>query len=219
MFSTADIIYFVIAIISFILSLFLLRNKDLPIYLKSFAPFIFIDTAISFLTTYLAYQSINTISIANILSTAEFCFYIWVIRCIIHNVLIKKISLLLIIIYPFLVFVNLAFIQGFNNFHSITYSISCLFIVFLSVYYFFELFQAQYSVQLVKEPAFWICTSLLFYYCVSFPLYVLINFMKNFPPNLGNLIGLITSILNIILFSLFSIAFLCKIQIRKSSLL
>jgi hypothetical protein len=192
-------------------------NKESPLYLKAFLPFLALDTLVSLFTSYLSHKLVNTIPIMNLLTTIEFSFYIWVLKEIIKAPLIKKISLVLLIGFPGLVTLNLFFIQGFNNFHSLTYSLGCLIIIFLSIYYFFELFQTQYAIRLVADPSFWIASALLFFYIVSFPLYVCINFMKSFPASLGNLIGIILSIMNFILYSLFCIAFICKIQIRKSS--
>ena len=217
MFSIADIIYYLIASIAFILSVILNLKKEPLFYLKAFTPFLAIDTLVSLLTTYLAYKSINTIWIVNLLSLFEFCFYIWVIRAIIKSVRIKKVALILLISFPLLTLLNFLFLQGIANFHSITYSLGCLIIIFLSIYYFFELFRTQHSVRLVSDSGFWICSALLFFYSVSFPLFVSANFMKSFPQKLGSLIAFILSTLNFILYSLFCIAFLCKITIRKSS--
>ena len=211
----SDSIYYVTALISFILSSLLLFKKNISLYLKAFAPFIAIDILVSLLTIYMAKKAIHTIPIANALSTFEFCFYIWVFKCIINTLFIKRVCSILLISFPIAVMINVFLIQGFDNFHSLTYSIGCLILIFLSIYYFFELFQTQHAISLAKEPGFWIVSGLLFYYSVSFPLYVSVNLMKNFPIALGNVFGIVCSLMNFILYSLFCIAFICKIQIRK----
>ena len=210
-----DTIYYITAIITFVFSSLLFLKKSEPLYLKLFSPFTGIDTLVSLLTTYLARKSIHTLPIVNALTTFEFCFYIWVLRCIINNLFIKKLSLIFLIGFPIAVVINVFLIQGFNNFHTLTYSIGCLIVISLYIYYFFELFQTQYAIRLAKEPGFWIACALLFYYSVSFPLYVCVNLMKNFPEALGNVIGIVCSLMNFILYSLFCIALICKIQIRK----
>jgi hypothetical protein len=215
MFNLSDYFYYLISFVAVAISSLLFFKKDTPIYLKAFAPFLAFDALVALLTTYLAYKSISTISIENVLTTIEFCFYIWVIKNVIINPSMKKACLILLIGLPLLVLLNVLFLQGFNNFHSITYALGCLIIIFLSIYYFFELFSTQYAVRLLMDSGFWICSALLFYYIVSFPLFVLANFMKSFPANLGNLIAIILSLMNFILYSLFCIAFLCRIQIRK----
>ena len=210
-----DSIYYVTAFFAFVLSSILFSKKQVSLYLKAFAPFSAIDTLVSLISTYLARKSIHTIPIINVQTAIEFCFYIWVFRCIINNLLIKKLCLISLIGFPIAVVLNVFLIQGFNNFHTLTYSIGCLILIFLSIYYFFELFQTQHAISLAKEPGFWIACGMLFYYSVSFPLYVSVNLMKDFPEAFGNVIGIICSLMNFILYSLFCIAFICKIQIRK----
>ena len=211
-----DWISIIVCFLAFILSTLLFFKQSIPIYLKAFSPFSAIDTSVSILTTYLAGKSIRTIPIENALTTFEFCFYIWVLRSIINNVLIKQLCLFFLLGFPIAVLLNVFFIQGFNSFHTLTYSIGSLVIIFLSIYYFFELFQTQYAIRLAKEPGFWIASGLLFYYSVSFPLFVSVNLMKHFPTALGDVIGIVCSLMNFILYSLFCIAFLCRIQIKKS---
>ncbi len=215
MFDIFDLIPIIVGFIAIIFSSILLFNKSTPIYLKAFSPFSIIDTLVSILTTYLASKSIHTIPIENALTTFEFCFYIWVLRSIINNLLIKKLSLFFLFGLPIMVVLNVFLIQGYNSFHTLTYSIGSLIIISLSIYYFFELFQTQYAIWLAKEPGFWIASGLLFYYSVSFPLFVSLNLMKHFPVTLGNVIGIICSLMNFILYSLFCISFICKIQIKK----
>ena len=206
---------FVVGFLAFIFSTLLFFKKSIPIYLKAFSPFSAIDTLVSILTTYLANKSIHTIPIENALTTFEFCFYIWVLGSVINNLLIKKLSLFILFGFPITVVLNVFLIQGYNSFHTLTYSIGSLIVISLSIYYFFELFQTQYAIRLAKEPGFWIASGLLFYYSVSFPLFVSLNLMRHFPLALGNEIGIICSIMNFILYSLFCISLICKIQIKK----
>ncbi len=56
---------------------------------------------------------------------------------------------------------NIYFVQV-NVFPPTTYSLGCLLIVGICIYYFYELFHLPSSVNLLREPAFWICTGLLF---------------------------------------------------------
>ena len=103
-------------------------------------------------------------------------------REIIHNRKMGRIILLVTWIYVFLVIVNFFFIQKATSFNSMTYALGCLLITAVSIYYFYELFQMPHSVNLVRQPAFWICCGLLFFYCCSFPIYGLLNYLKK-PPH------------------------------------
>jgi len=210
--------YYFIIFIGIVLSSFLALKKDDSPYLKYFSPFLTLTLFIELLCLYLAKHSIHTISIINYFNIIETCFYLWVQKNIIKSKEIKKIVTIVLIGFPILCIINLLFWQGINNYNSITYSLGCLLIIFLSIYYFFELFKLQHAVRLIVDSGFWICTGLLFYYCVSFPVFVSVNLIKNFSIQLGELVTFVLMIMNVILYSLFCIAFLCRIRIRKYSL-
>lgn len=213
-----QLIYFALLLLGFLLSTILLFKKECPNFLKAFSPFLALSFLIDFGGVFLKKKGINVFPIYNIFTTIEFCFYIWVIQSIIKGIKMKKILIYFLIGFPFLSILNILLGQGINNFNSITYSLGCLLIITLAIYYFFELFRLQYAVRLINDPGFWICTGLLFFYCVSFPIYVCENLIKNFPTKLHSILSFVIIILNLILYSLFCIAFLCKIRVRKSSL-
>jgi hypothetical protein len=97
-----------------------------------------------------------------------------------------------------------------------TYSLGCLLIVAFCIYYFWELFQQSHSITLSREPAFWICSGLLFYYACTFPIYGLTNLLERLPKVIIKNLLLIFDLLNIFLYLSFTIAFLCRVKPRKS---
>lgn len=158
---------------------------------------------------------INVTLLYIVFTSFEFMFYLFVIAYSIYNLKVRKIILWLLAVYPVLVLLNRLFIQH-KSFHTITYSIGCLLVVAACILYFFELFQSTHSVNLIKEPAFWICSGLLFFYCCTFPLIGLWNYLHNLPGIILRNLNYILTFLNILLYSLFSIAFLCKLRYRRS---
>ncbi|WP_133053943.1 hypothetical protein [Niastella yeongjuensis] len=150
----------------------------------------------------------------NTFTTFEIIFYLYIIRCCLYNLKIRKIILWVMTIYPVLVLINSAFFQV-KTFHTSTYSFGCLLIVGACIYYFLELFQSTRSVNLLKEPAFWICSGLLFFYTCSFPLFGLWNHLHGLPGIILRNLSTVLQILNVLLYSLFSIAFLCRVRFRK----
>jgi hypothetical protein len=115
---------------------------------------------------------------------------------------------IVIFLYTVAAICNIVFIQKMKTFHTVGYSVGCLLVVIFCINYFFELFQLPKSVNLVNNPAFWICSGLLFFYCCGFPLYGFIKLWTNVPLVVKNFNAII-SLLNIFLYSLFTIAFLC----------
>ncbi len=104
------------------------------------------------------------------------------------------------------------------GFHTMTYCLGCLLIVIFCIYYFWELFQAPNSINLTRQPAFWICSGLLFYYACTFPIYGMLNFIDPAHPDmsLANKLVTMSTFIYIFLFLSFTIAFLCRLKTRKS---
>jgi len=203
-------IYFIA--LSFVASLtgFFIQKNNLPI-LKYFTPFLFLTLIAEVYGSYLSSIGKNNAILYNFFSTFEFCFYFFIISRLISSVRMRKTIRSSIIIYVFVALINIFFIQGLYRFHTVTYSLGCLMIVVFCIYYFLELFRHPKSEKLYTNPAFWICAALLFFYCCGFPLYGLIIYWDQKMPKLmqSNLIS-IFAILNISLYTLFTIAFLCN---------
>jgi len=209
-------VYIIVISISFALSLFLFFKSNTPLFLKGFTPFLFVSLVNEMITTIMISKNMSTIGVYNISTTLEIAFYLWVLLNILDGLVIKKLVSMLIITYPLLSIIDIFFIQDSGNFHSISYAFGCLLIVFLTIVFFYQLFAQPRAVILVKESSFWICTGLLMFYSVSFPMFALANLMKNFPAILANNLQYILLVLNVFLYLLFSIAFLCRIKIKKS---
>jgi hypothetical protein len=121
------------------------------------------------------------------------------------------------VLYPVGALANIIVTQNIHRLQIIPYAIGCLIIVIYAIYYFYELFKSASSVNLKREPAFWIITSLLFFYTCSFPIFGFANFLSGFSVIAQN-ISAVLVILNVILYSLFTVAFLCRIRIQKPML-
>jgi hypothetical protein len=202
--------------ICFLASLTLYYQAHIPKYLKTFPFFLFITIVVE-ITSALYMQRSTYLTLLFIIFTAfEFVYYLFIVGFSIANVKVRKVILWISAIYPVLVLLNRLLYQV-KTFHTVTYSIGCLLVVAACIYYFFELFQNPRSVDLKKEPSFWICSALLFFYCCTFPLIGLWNQLKGLPDIiLGNL-NAILQLLNALLYSLFSIACLCRIALRRSA--
>lgn len=201
-------------LICFIISLTLFFQKGTPFYLKLFPLFLLVTILIEVTGIILWRLGKSNIILYNLFGVFSVMFYLYFIKNIIHSKSVKKIIIGAISIYPLLVFINVRFIQV-NAFHSITYSIGCLLIVAACVYYFFELFQLKQSIKLIREPAFWICSALLFFFTCTLPFIGMTNFLDKVSPVIAQNLAAILAIINFLLYSLFTIAFLCRIKISK----
>jgi len=207
-------VYFYFIIASFLVSLLLYKQSGTSGYLKLFSPFLGITLLVDGYGLYLSDQGHNTYILYSFFTALEFVFYLYVLSCIINNAKMRLAIRYILVINAFIALTNTLFIQK-DRFNSITYSFSCLLIVFFCIYYFLEIFRYPKSVNLVKEPSFWICSGLLFYYCCSFPLLGLTTFLTTIPKVLLRNIFFLLNVMNILLYTLFIIAFLCSVRIRK----
>jgi len=208
---------FFIVVIALLASLTLYRQETSDIYLRIFPIFLFVVTILVGLCSYFAYRHINNTSLFNLLTIFQCCFYFFILYRVIHNRIARNIALHLVWIYPLIATSYMVFLQRHGTFHSITYSLGGLLVVGITIFYFLELFQRPQSVNLTRNPDFWICSGLLFYFSCTFPLYGMSNYLETFPVFIVMNLGAIFNVLDILLYLSFSIAFLCRLRIRKSS--
>ncbi len=204
--------------LSFLTSLFFFIKQPKPNKLVFFSLFLLLTLIIEFTANYLSAKNISNTPLYNIFTSLEFIFYIYTIRLFIQRSLAKKIFVYAMAAYGLAALINIFFIQGIMVFHTITYAAGCLVVVFCCAYYFFETLLRPTPVILVRMPDFWICSGLLFFYAVSFPIYGFTNFVMGLPHALLRNFNLFIQILNIILYTMFSIAFLCRFRVTKSPL-
>lgn len=186
-------------------------------YLFFFPPFLLLTLFVEIYGSFLSSIKHNNILLYNIFSIIEFSFYLFIIGRMLRNPIAKRLIIYTVFIYEFMCLVNISFIQGLKTFNTVTFAIGCILIVFACIFYFFELFRLPKTEDLYKNPAFWICTGLLFFYSCGFPLYGFVNFWAHISPSLIRNFGKIMAILNMLLYSLFTISFLCLIP-RKFTL-
>lgn len=201
--------------ISFLVSLTLFfKLKPSDSYLRLFPPYLLVTLLAELLGIYLTFLKIPNTLFYNFFTTFEFCFYLWIISLVISKVRMKRVVRITILLYALAAGINILLIQRIQTFHTITYALGCLIVVVFCIYYFLELFRLPKSVQLKNNPAFWICSGLLFFYCCSFPLYALVNLWSGISQLVLKNFSQIVTLLNVFLYSLFTIAFLC-IRNRK----
>jgi hypothetical protein len=206
----------VFIIIALLASLTLYFQPNTVFYLRIFPLFLLLNASVETVADYLAFHGKHNIFLLNPFTVTAFCFYLFVLRQIIRNSKARKIILHLLWIYPVLALGNIFFIQKPTVFHTMTYSLGCLLVVAVCIYYFLELFQLAITVNLLRQPAFWICSGLLFYFTCTFPIYGFNSLLEKASLTTIQNLMIISDFLNVFLYSSFTIAFLCRFRIRKS---
>lgn len=210
--------YILALCLSFLASLTVyIRPMPREIYLKLFPPFLLLTIGIEYWGHYLSVRGINNMMLYNFFTLFEFLYYLIIISLIVQSARIRKAIMITMVTYSLVAVVNILFIQDKRMFHSMGYSLGCLIIVIFCVSFFLELFRSPKSIKLTNNPAFWICSGLLFFYCCGFPLWALSNYWQDISSLVLSNFVQIVMILNVFLYSIFTIAFICT-RTRKYSL-
>lgn len=210
--------YIYAILICFVVSFSLFfKLRDDHRYLRLFPPYLLLTLLIELYGVYLFLENKNNLPLYNFFSSFEIAFYLYFLSIVVTKPSIKRIIRVSSPLYLVLAALNILFMQGLNRFHTVTFSIGCLLIVFFSMYYFFEMFRLLKSENLSTNPAFWIVTGILFFYSSGFPMYGLVDLWANISPFLKKNFSNIISMMNIFLYTLFTIGFVC-IRTRKYTL-
>ena len=209
-------IYISVIALSFLSSLVSFR-LDYAFHLKIFSLLL----GLTLITELLAVHGLHLLSlksnlpIYNTFVLVEFWIYVWFFSRILRN---KKILLLtkwFLILFPFLWLITIVFIFGINNWNSYIIITGSAFTVFLSVYYYYELFTSAELVTLTKKPEFWIATGLIIFYAGNLPFTGMLNYLASNYKELAIKLVTVLRVLIIVMYSLFIYAYLCPINIRK----
>lgn len=206
----------VAAIFPFLASLTIFIQRPYQPYLLYFCIFLFVNCIFDIATNMSAMSAVNNVFFNNLSQMVVMGFHLYLMREILHRQKAKRTFLYFLFAYLLLSLLNLFLVQKTAVFNSITVSFGSLFIVSACIYYFWELFQQRTFVNLIRQPAFWIASGMLFYYAVSFPLQSLLNFITDLSGTTLVNLFIIFILLNIFLYLSFTIAFLCRLKIRKS---
>ena len=208
---------FIIVLFTLLASFTLYFQPTPEFYLKIFPLYMLITALFGGMLIYFSFHRINSVVLFNLFSTFEFCFYLFVLQQIIRDKRIKKSIFFILIAYPLLTLFNTFLLQKITaGVLTFSYALGCLLVVVFSIYYFFELFQIPNAVNLITQPSFWICSGLLFYCSCAFPVFSLLNLLKKPSLAIGHSLAIISYLLDACLYLSFTIAFLCRIKIRKS---
>lgn len=209
-----SIIYLILIFTSFLCSVTVYFRKTNFGYLKFFSPFLLATLIIEILGSFKGGNA-EFNKVYSVFTIIEVVFYLSILYRVTRDQLMKKALIIATIAYPPLAILNIAFIQ------SLSYSpnnsmLGSLLIVGFCIYCFNELFKAVSLLEIVRNPAFWICIGLVLFYSCTFPIWAGIELLKNLPGETMGILALVLYVSNLILYSSFSMAFLCEVIFRRS---
>lgn len=191
--------------LSFLASVIFCFKKDPPRYLKFFSLFLLITVIVEAGALVMRSYKISPRPMLNFFSAFEIVFYLFVLYHVIQDHRVKRIILYSGILYPVVSLVEILS-HSLEMFHFITYSLGAILLVCFCIYYFYELSKKVVYQKPGREPAFWICLGLLFYYSCTLPLWAAINFIQATDFEIKMFV-FIVEFTNYFLYSCFAIAF------------
>lgn len=123
---------------------------------------------------------------------------------------LKKVINGFLILFPVLWVVCVFFIFGFRNWNSYVSITGSAFTIFFAVTFYYELLTSQLLVKLRNMPEFWIATGLLIFYAGNLPYLGMLNYLNAQHTSTAAQLSYVLKGLNIIEYSLFTYAFICR---------
>lgn len=197
--------------VSLLVALFCFKKFKLPVFLRFFPFFLFVTVTFEAFGHYLLARDIVNYTIFNFFGIFEFSFYSFVLYHIITNTGLKAFVLYAVLIYM-IVALAYNFIEFKNRFHSLIYVTGSALTVCFSCFYFYGLFRTPTSRNPARHPGFWICFGLLFYYSCTIPIYTFSDFIAG---TIFEVYSFILGICNYLLYTCFTIAFICFLRSHK----
>lgn len=139
-------------------------------------------------------------------------FFIFIIQNTLINKLIK-ISIPVVLIWNI---INSLFFQGIKELNTyVLLVVSLLFCTWVIIYLLQLLNNFDNETILWKNPYFWACSGILFFYAGSFFLTCFISFILKNDKETANKIWPINHLLNIVMYSLYAYGFICQTKYQE----
>lgn len=203
--------------LSFLVSLLVYFHDDWPAYLKLIPPFLFVSVIVDMMAWEMARKFGTNHALFNVWNPLFHTFYLYILSRLIQHRKYRK-----AIVYVPWVFLSVCAINlFFANFHLFqvgTYLIGSFLIIIYCLIYIIELFKNPLPGPLFREPSFWICCSLLYLHGGTVILLGSLNLLINVSPDKLRIVQLLMMVVNYLHYILMSVAFLCRLKLRKKAL-
>jgi len=135
-----------------------------------FVPYLLMTVCAEFLGRYFGLKHLYTLN-ANVYNTTtviEFLFFYWLFFTAVRKPVFKKVMLVLSGVYLLSAIINIAFVQGFDQWASYTMLIGTIIIILFVFLFFYDAFDNKEPINLIKEPMFWISMGIFLFYLGDF---------------------------------------------------
>ncbi len=192
--------------------IFLIQNKKYS-YLHTLPVFLIYIYIVEQFAGYLKNNYKPNAWVYNYSSVVEVGYYMWLVSKMYVSKKYFKTATIVNALIIVASLTNIIFFQGKKGFHTITFGVSSILVIITCIYYYYQLFVYPSISTLYKQMEFWVVTAIMFDFTCGFPIFCLNNIYYNaVSKKIWPIIIDFNDIINIIFYSLFITAFLCKIK-------
>src|SRR5690606_29094274 len=131
--------------------------------------------------------------------------------------IIKRSIDVFLFLYPVVWYFIVFFLYKIDEWNSLVFVTGASFTIFVSILYCYQSFIAEEIIQFRYYSEFWIAIGLLIFYASATPYMGMFNYLTRTHHELALVLKTLLRISNIIMYSLFTYAYVCQMtNIRKS---
>ncbi|RZF62484.1 hypothetical protein [Sphingobacterium corticibacterium] len=159
----------------------------------------------------------TNVQMYNFFHLVQYLAFAYYFQQIIQLRFVQKIIQGFLYLYPIFWYVLVFFVFKLNEWNSYVFVSGGMFILFFSVVYCYELLSAEEPIMLRNCSEFWIAIGLIFFYVCGVPYMGMYRFLTANYADLAKILKIPLQISNIVMYSLFTYAFICQLTITKRS--
>lgn len=159
----------------------------------------------------------TNVQMYNFFHLVQYLAFAYYFRQIIQLHFVQKIIRFFLYLYPIFWYVLVFFVFQFNEWNSYVFIVGGVFSILWAVVYCYQLLTAEEPVMLRNCSEFWIAIGLIFFYVCSVPYMGMYRFIAEYHTDLARLLWIPLQISNIVMYSLFTYAFICQLTNIKRS--
>ena len=203
--------YLIAGSICWLISLTSILLFKKPKYLKVFSFFILISILVEWSAWYLGKKlHLNNLWLYNLYILAQFLFLPNFYAYRLKSEKIEKFVRYFSVIYSLFYILNLFYIQGFFTYNTYSYITGMACVLFLIIIFFKRILLTANDINLFREPLFFVSSAYFLFFTIELPYTAMLPYFAKHDKETVITLLWIIKILNIVLYLLFSFAFLCK---------
>ena len=154
----------------------------------------------------------------NTFTLIEFWTYGYFYLYLLQSKILRRILLYFLVIFPIFWLVTVLLLFGFGKWNSYVIIVGSFFSVLFALLYYYEIITAREILSLGTLPEFWIATGMLIFYLGALPFFGMLNYLVKYNEGIAKSFLVVYQVLDTLMYTLFTYAFLCRIRNTKKSL-